>query len=171
MTLKPCNTSRRKLTKSSLSGWSPQSTYTLHCYYNLLTVRLSDFHLLLGPGIANVTGGQHRRQRKLLNPVFSVAHLRDMTNIFYKVAHRVRFCVILHWDGCLLRTQSLSSTQPSASAFLLTAARRRWILTVGWRGRPLRCSDKPASATPLTASSRTLQTSLLKQSSCFCRSF
>ncbi|KAH9941830.1 cytochrome P450 [Epithele typhae] len=45
--------------------------------------------LLLGPGVLSTRAGQHKRQRKLLNPVFSVAHLRDMTHIFYNVAHRV----------------------------------------------------------------------------------
>ncbi len=35
-------------------------------------------------------GERHRRQRKLLNPVFSAAHLRNMTHIFYGVARKVR---------------------------------------------------------------------------------
>ena len=26
----------------------------------------------------------------MLNPVFSVAHLRQMTHVFYKIAHEVR---------------------------------------------------------------------------------
>ncbi|KAH9941100.1 cytochrome P450 [Epithele typhae] len=48
------------------------------------------FSVLLGPGLLSLRGGeQHRRQRKMLNPVFSVAHLRNMTHIFYHVAHRV----------------------------------------------------------------------------------
>lgn len=33
----------------------------------------------------------HRRQRKMLNPVFSGAHMRDMTPIFYDIAHKVCF--------------------------------------------------------------------------------
>ena len=35
-------------------------------------------------------GEHHRRQRKLLNPVFSINHMRHMTPIFYHVVHRVR---------------------------------------------------------------------------------
>lgn len=37
------------------------------------------------------TGQQHKRQRKMLNPVFSTKHLREMTPIFYEVMQRVRF--------------------------------------------------------------------------------
>nr|ANC28039.1 cytochrome P450 [Polyporus umbellatus] len=46
--------------------------------------------LLLGPGLVSTRGEQHRRQRKQLNPAFSVAHLRDVTHILYNVAHQVR---------------------------------------------------------------------------------
>ncbi|KAI0629819.1 cytochrome P450 [Trametes polyzona] len=51
---------------------------------------LSDMHFFLGPGLLTTEGAQNRKQRKLLNPVFSVAHLRDMTPIFYKITHRLR---------------------------------------------------------------------------------
>ena len=47
---------------------------------------------MLGPGVLTTVGSQHKQQRKLLNPVFSSAHLRNMTHIFYKVAHRVWIC-------------------------------------------------------------------------------
>lgn len=39
-------------------------------------------------------GDHHRKQRKLLNPVFSIAHMRHMTPIFYHVIHKVRRTVI-----------------------------------------------------------------------------
>ncbi len=35
-------------------------------------------------------GDHHRKQRKLLNPVFSIAHMRRMIPIFNTVGHRVR---------------------------------------------------------------------------------
>ena len=47
-------------------------------------------HTLLGPGLLTTEGIQHRRQRKLLNPAFSVAHLRQMTDPFYAVSRKVR---------------------------------------------------------------------------------
>ncbi len=46
-------------------------------------------HMLLGPGLLTTEGAQNRKQRKLMNPVFSVAHLRNMTHIFYGIAHKV----------------------------------------------------------------------------------
>ena len=49
----------------------------------------SDLKLLLGPGVLTTRADQHKRQRRLLNPVFSAGHLRDMTHIFYNVAHKV----------------------------------------------------------------------------------
>ncbi|EJF57366.1 cytochrome P450 [Dichomitus squalens LYAD-421 SS1] len=45
--------------------------------------------LLLGPGILGVLGEAHRRQRKMLTPVFSDANLRVLTPVFYDVAHRL----------------------------------------------------------------------------------
>ena len=51
---------------------------------------------MLGPGVLTTVGSQHKQQRKLLNPVFSSAHLRNMTHIFYKVAHRVRHTCLLY---------------------------------------------------------------------------
>ena len=58
-----------------------------------LTVSFSDINVLLGPGLLSTVGSQHKRQRKLLNPVFSAAHLRDMTHMFYRIAHKVIPCV------------------------------------------------------------------------------
>ncbi|KAI0806656.1 cytochrome P450 [Fomes fomentarius] len=53
----------------------------------------TSFNILLGPGVLTAHGAQHRRQRKLLNPVFSAKHLRDMTHIFYGVAHRLKMAI------------------------------------------------------------------------------
>lgn len=35
-------------------------------------------------------GSQHKKQRKMLNPAFSVANLRKLTPIFYELTHEVR---------------------------------------------------------------------------------
>ncbi|ESK86254.1 hypothetical protein Moror_16634 [Moniliophthora roreri MCA 2997] len=46
--------------------------------------------LIFGPGVlATPLGTQHRRQRKMLNPAFSIAHMRDLLPIFYQVVHRL----------------------------------------------------------------------------------
>ena len=34
-------------------------------------------------------GEHHRKQRKLLNPVFSAKHMRSLTPVFYKVTDKV----------------------------------------------------------------------------------
>ncbi|TEB29745.1 cytochrome P450 [Coprinellus micaceus] len=44
----------------------------------------------LGKGILATSGEMHRRQRKMLNPVFSIAHMREMVPIFYDVAEKLR---------------------------------------------------------------------------------
>ncbi|KAJ3996190.1 cytochrome P450 [Lentinula boryana] len=46
--------------------------------------------LLLGKGLLNTTGEQHRKQRRMLNPVFSIAHMRSMMPIFYDVVDQLR---------------------------------------------------------------------------------
>ncbi|TEB32629.1 hypothetical protein FA13DRAFT_215971 [Coprinellus micaceus] len=46
-------------------------------------------NLSLGKGLLSTLGETHRRQRKMLNPVFSIAHMREMIPIFYDVAHRL----------------------------------------------------------------------------------
>ncbi|KAJ3548683.1 hypothetical protein NMY22_g1169 [Coprinellus aureogranulatus] len=52
----------------------------------------------LGRGLLATSGAMHRRQRKMLNPVFSISHMREMIPIFYDVAEKVgdTFCNMLH---------------------------------------------------------------------------
>ncbi|KAJ3516546.1 hypothetical protein NLJ89_g1046 [Agrocybe chaxingu] len=45
---------------------------------------------VFGRGILAVVGEQHRKQRKMLNPVFSIAHMRQMLPTFYNVGHKLR---------------------------------------------------------------------------------
>ena len=47
-----------------------------------LSIRLMD-------PIRVLPGEHHRKQRKLLNPVFSINHMRHMMPTFYTVTHRV----------------------------------------------------------------------------------
>ncbi|KAM5540026.1 hypothetical protein V8D89_006166 [Ganoderma adspersum] len=46
--------------------------------------------LLIGPGLLRTYGAAHKKQRKMLNPVFSGAHMRNLTPLFYDVADRLR---------------------------------------------------------------------------------
>ncbi|KAH9935763.1 cytochrome P450 [Fomitopsis serialis] len=43
--------------------------------------------LVFGPGLLSTVGEQHRKQRKMLNPLFSVAHMRRILPIFYTASH------------------------------------------------------------------------------------
>ncbi|KAJ3524791.1 hypothetical protein NMY22_g10851 [Coprinellus aureogranulatus] len=44
---------------------------------------------VFGNGLFSTMGEDHRRQRKILNPVFSVVHIRDLTPTFYNVTHKL----------------------------------------------------------------------------------
>ncbi|KIK62396.1 hypothetical protein GYMLUDRAFT_41833 [Collybiopsis luxurians FD-317 M1] len=46
--------------------------------------------LIFGNGLLGTIGHEHRKQRKMLNPVFSASHLKDMTPILFEVAHKMR---------------------------------------------------------------------------------
>ncbi|KAF8181261.1 cytochrome P450 [Pholiota molesta] len=45
--------------------------------------------LIFGPGLLGTLNEQHRKQRKMLNPVFSVAHMREMIPTFYNITHKL----------------------------------------------------------------------------------
>ncbi|KAI0355250.1 cytochrome P450 [Trametes cingulata] len=47
-------------------------------------------HLQFGPGLLATLGDHHRKQRKLLNPVFSIAHMRRMVPIFNDIGHKLQ---------------------------------------------------------------------------------
>ncbi|CCM00988.1 uncharacterized protein FIBRA_03036 [Fibroporia radiculosa] len=46
--------------------------------------------LVFGRGLVSTLGETHRKQRKLLNPAFSIKHMRHIIPIFYSVVHRLR---------------------------------------------------------------------------------
>ncbi|TFK29231.1 cytochrome P450 [Coprinopsis marcescibilis] len=46
--------------------------------------------LIFGPGLMSISGDHHRKQRKLINPVFASDHLRDMVPIFHNVTQKLR---------------------------------------------------------------------------------
>ncbi|KAJ8092742.1 hypothetical protein PM082_007071 [Marasmius tenuissimus] len=45
--------------------------------------------VVFGKSLVSTMGEHHRKQRKMLNPVFSSAHMRDMVPIFHNVANKV----------------------------------------------------------------------------------
>ncbi|KAH9073512.1 cytochrome P450 [Lactarius deliciosus] len=50
-----------------------------------------------GPSLFATTGAQHRMQRKLLNPAFSIKNMRHMTPIFHRITNQLRenLCLIV----------------------------------------------------------------------------
>ncbi|TFK48185.1 cytochrome P450 [Heliocybe sulcata] len=48
------------------------------------------FNLMFGQGLLSTAGDPHRKQRKMLNPVFSTAHLRHMVPTFHGIAKQLR---------------------------------------------------------------------------------
>ncbi|KAL1716274.1 cytochrome P450 [Schizophyllum commune] len=66
-------------------------------------------NVLLGEGLTATLGEKHRKQRKLMNPVFSIAHMRNMIPMFQEVIGKLRNTLeemtedgprevdILHW--------------------------------------------------------------------------
>ncbi|KAI0648581.1 cytochrome P450 [Trametes meyenii] len=57
------------------------------------------YNLLLGPGLLTTEGAQHRRQRKMLTPVFSAAHLRNVTPLFYETSYKLRDAIMAELRG------------------------------------------------------------------------
>ncbi|KAI0333105.1 cytochrome P450 [Cubamyces sp. BRFM 1775] len=57
------------------------------------------FMLYVGPGLLSTLGEQHRKQRKMLNPVFSAKHLREMTPIFNDVIHKLQDAIASRVKG------------------------------------------------------------------------
>ncbi|KAF7968861.1 hypothetical protein HWV62_29182 [Athelia sp. TMB] len=50
--------------------------------------------ILFGEGLVATIGDKHKRQRKMLNPVFSVKHLRGMTPTFFDIAKKLEHAIL-----------------------------------------------------------------------------
>ncbi|KAI0355907.1 cytochrome P450 [Trametes cingulata] len=50
--------------------------------------------LTLGPGLLSTLGQHHRKQRRMLNPIFSVNHMRQIMPMFYDVGHKLRAAIV-----------------------------------------------------------------------------
>ncbi|KAI0069487.1 cytochrome P450 [Panus rudis PR-1116 ss-1] len=79
--------------RRALFVYDPRALYHIFVkdqYVHELTPWFAEsINLAFGPGLLATYGEQHRRQRKILNPVFSIKHMRYMTPIFYQVAHNL----------------------------------------------------------------------------------
>jgi len=50
--------------------------------------------LVFGDGLLSSLGERHRRQRKILNPVFHTNHMRYMVPTFYRITHKLRNALV-----------------------------------------------------------------------------
>ncbi|KAJ3995867.1 cytochrome P450 [Lentinula boryana] len=83
---------------TGLLGRKQLYTFDPEAMYHILVKDASVFHphridsgvILFGKGLLTTTGEHHRKQRKMLNPVFSIAHMRSMMPIFNDVVNQLR---------------------------------------------------------------------------------
>ncbi|KAJ3480638.1 hypothetical protein NLI96_g8207 [Meripilus lineatus] len=61
-----------------------------HSSYEDALFMLSMNMMLFGPSVVATIGDQHRKQRKMINPVFSTQQMRQMIPIFYQVARNLQ---------------------------------------------------------------------------------
>lgn len=47
------------------------------------------FNLLFGKGVGSTEGEHHRKQRKVLNPVFAVRRMRELLPVFREIVCKV----------------------------------------------------------------------------------
>ena len=50
---------------------------------------------MLGDGLLATVGERHRKQRRMLNPVFSIAHMRHMIPIFYDITRKLQDAIAM----------------------------------------------------------------------------
>ncbi|KAI0717432.1 cytochrome P450 [Cerioporus squamosus] len=75
--------------------WDPKAFHAMFIKeQDIYEEPVQGLRTLLGPGLLGTLGEQHRRQRKMLNPVFSTKHLREMMPIFYSVIHKTRDAIL-----------------------------------------------------------------------------
>lgn len=51
---------------------------------------ISTNKVIFGDGLLSTMGDHHKKQRKMLNPVFSTVHMRKLTPTFFGIAYRLR---------------------------------------------------------------------------------
>lgn len=97
MTPKPFTASLSKTRTASTEGLQSTGRSDFLCIslFNGLQSRNSFDMLLFGPGLLSTSGVTHKKQRKMLNPLFSGAHMRNLTPIFLEVSRKVRALIPL----------------------------------------------------------------------------
>ncbi|KAK7466377.1 hypothetical protein VKT23_005101 [Stygiomarasmius scandens] len=77
-------------------------TFDPHIMHHVLVKNVDTFErfgmqssqLFFGNGLLSVTGDHHRKQKKSLNPVFSISHMREMLLVFYEIVNKLQQTLI-----------------------------------------------------------------------------
>ncbi|KAL4246379.1 cytochrome P450 family protein [Abortiporus biennis] len=79
--------------KNSLFVFDPVAMHSIlikdNAAYEYPSMIILTRKLLFGDGLLSSAGSQHKKQRKMLNPVFSINHMRHLTPVFYQIVHRL----------------------------------------------------------------------------------
>ncbi|KAJ7466774.1 cytochrome P450 [Mycena galericulata] len=51
---------------------------------------MSEFYYCFGPGLISVQGETHKKQRKMIQPLFGVSHMRELTPTFWNIAYQAQ---------------------------------------------------------------------------------
>ncbi|KAI1782173.1 cytochrome P450 [Ganoderma leucocontextum] len=73
-----------------INVYDPKALYSIAIKDQDVWLKNASAAKLLGPGLLATEGAQHRKQRKMLTPVFSIAYLRGITSVFYETTHKLR---------------------------------------------------------------------------------
>ncbi|KIK57112.1 hypothetical protein GYMLUDRAFT_247366 [Collybiopsis luxurians FD-317 M1] len=80
-------------TKSTLYTFDPRAMHNILVKQQEVFEEIDGFIesnlLVFGDGLLGTLGHRHRKQRKMLNPVFSAAHMRSMIPSFFDVTHKL----------------------------------------------------------------------------------
>ncbi|KAF9002246.1 cytochrome P450 [Cyathus striatus] len=69
----------------------PKAMYHIFVKDQYLYERMVDSSMMIfGEGLLGTLGDQHKKQRKMLNPVFSTVHMREMIPTFWAVSRKLR---------------------------------------------------------------------------------
>ena len=119
--------------------------------------------LTLGPGLLAASGTRHKKQRKMLNPVFSAAHFRNITPTFLDVADRVRALIYaLYAEPC--NSPIIRSSSRLRSRHEYNTENKLSTSLVGWDALLLNLSVRGALGTRLTPSLQTTRRDTWKPS-------
>ncbi|KDQ55381.1 hypothetical protein JAAARDRAFT_134081 [Jaapia argillacea MUCL 33604] len=117
--------------------------------------------IIFGEGLVATTGAHHKRQRRLVNPIFSMTNLRKLVPVFYEIANKL--ADVLGKEAQSTENQGLGSESKAKSIDMSSWMSRVALESVGRTilGYSFDPLDTPSS-NPYTAAIRELIPTLFK---------